>query len=109
MITGENPQITATKTVQKFAENLLKIKIKFAQLFSEDKNQEIRKKREKHLKMPIKVYNDKNWKIQAEKGVLRLILSKINYNCQRFLKQSKLHEDYSKFHCKIIEFCSKIP
>jgi hypothetical protein len=44
LITGENPQIPATKTAQRSAENLQKIKIKFAQLFSEDKNQENLKK-----------------------------------------------------------------
>lgn len=57
----ENPQTPATKTVQKSAESSTKIKIKFAQLFSEDKNQENLKKREKTLEMSIKVYNDKKW------------------------------------------------
>lgn len=51
----------------------------------------------------------KSGKYCVKRGVLRLILSKMNYNCQQFLRQSKLHEDHSEFHCKIIEFCSKIP
>jgi hypothetical protein len=51
----------------------------------------------------------KTGKYRLKRGVLRLILSKIKYNCQQFLGHSKMYELHSKFHFKKIEFLPKIP